>query len=102
MNIPGISQGQTLSRIGLDLQLRCLRSRATFSAPSRAQNWPPDMYFISPSHVLNRIPRAAANVGYDYFVVAATGTFRQLPSLSPTTARPSTFAPPSLLPPPRS
>ena len=93
------SQGQTLSRIGLDLRSDVFAHGQLYVALSRAQNRHSVMCLISPSHVLNGIPHAA-NVVYDPFVEAATGIVRQLPPLLPPAPPSSSRA--SSLPPPRS
>ena len=92
------SQGQTLTRIGLDLRSDVFAHGQLYVALSRAQNRHSVMCLISPSHVLNGIPHAA-NVVYDPFVEAATGIVRQIPPLPPFLP-PSSFHPPSLPPTP--
>ena len=65
------SQGQTLSRVGLDLRCSVFAHRQLYVALSRAQSCHSRMCLQPPTHVLNGVPYTT-NV-YSPFVEAATG-----------------------------
>lgn len=65
------SQGQTLSRIGVDLRSDCFAHGQLYVALSRAKNRHSVMILLPPDHLMNNIPHVA-NCVYDPFIEAAT------------------------------
>lgn len=66
------SQGQTLSRIGLDLRSDCFSHGQLYVALSRAKNRHSVMVLLPPDHIMNNTPHVE-NCVYDPFTEAATG-----------------------------
>lgn len=76
------SQGQTLSRIGLDLRSSVFAHGQLYVALSRAQNKESIMCLLSPSQVVHGVPYTE-NVVYPPFIEAATGIFSNPDSSTP-------------------
>lgn len=66
------SQGQTLSRVGLDLRSDCFAHGQLYVALSRAQCRKSVMVLVPPNHIMNSIPHTA-NIVYPPLVHAAVG-----------------------------
>lgn len=93
------SQGQTLSRIGLDLRSDCFSHGQLYVALSRAKNRHSVMVLLPPDHIMNNTPHVE-NCVYDPFTAAATGqTSSTLPSTPPPNS--SRALPPNPPPPPQ-
>ena len=75
------SQGQTLSRIGLDLRSSAFAHGQLYVALSRAQNKTSIMCLLPPSQVVDGVPYTE-NIVYPPFIGAATGILNSKPSLS--------------------
>ena len=96
------SQGQTLSRIGLDLRNDIFAHGQLYIALSRIKNRHSIMCLVPPSHIASGVPHAP-NVVYPPFIEAATGNTiaLQRPLLPPRgPAPPPPTLPPSPPPPP--
>ena len=75
------SQGQTLSRIGLDLRSSAFAHGQLYVALSRAQNKTSIMCLLPPSQVVDGVPYTE-NIVYPPFIGAATGILSNKPSPS--------------------
>ena len=91
------SQGQTLSRIRLDLRSDVFAHGQLYVALSRAQSRDPIMCLLPPSRIIDDVPHTA-NAVYSPFVEAATGnpahnsqlnTIPPLPSTNRSNFQPS-------------
>ncbi|CAM9472450.1 unnamed protein product, partial [Hapterophycus canaliculatus] len=89
------SQGQTLSRIGLDLRSSPFAHGQLYVALSRAQNRHSVMCLLPESHILNNIPHTH-NVVYPPFIHAAKG--QTTSSANPRCPPPPPPPPPPQLP----
>ncbi len=91
------SQGQTLSRIGLDLRSAAFAHGQLYVALSRAQNKASIMCLLPPSNIVNDVPHTD-NIVYAPFIEAATGVIANPPPNIPPNLPPA--GPPPLPPPP--
>ena len=98
------SQGQALSRVGLDLRHDIFAHGRLYVALSRIKNSHSIMCLLPPSHIANSVPHAPAVV-YPPFIKAAVGTFvaPHPPFIAPQGTVPPPYSsrpPPSPPPPP--
>ena len=84
------SQGQTLSRTGLDLRSSAFAHGQLYVAFSRAQNKTSITCLLPPSQVVDGVPYTE-NIVYSPLIQAATGVLSN---------KPSPFTPPQPPPPP--
>ena len=91
------SQGQTLSRIGLDMRSDGFAHGQPHVALSRAKSRHSVMILLPPDNVMNNTPHVQ-NCVYPPLIEAVTGETRSEPSL-PSDIPPAPLAPPNLPPP---